>query len=224
MNIAAFLIVFSGESTDLRKVIMTDYKEKFERWQKKATEKFEEIDAQLGLKEKIEERRPRRLSRPQKKVPGILKTEAEKTEVGKQAVKVAEDVHTLPRTKLQKPRGMRANRSAMLRPMPGTKAGDVVVDIAGKAGEIIDDAADIVGTNAKRVSQVVGFGSSLSTTIDAGIRSAKKAVDWARKTRCVPQRPEFRWLSERDSAWCLPELARTGFSIPLFRMVGQKAG
>ena len=33
---------------------MTDYKEKFDRWQKKATEKFEEIDAQLGLKDKIE--------------------------------------------------------------------------------------------------------------------------------------------------------------------------
>ena len=33
---------------------MTDYKERFERWQKKATEKLEEIDAQLGLKDKIE--------------------------------------------------------------------------------------------------------------------------------------------------------------------------
>ena len=33
---------------------MTDYKEKFDRWQKKAAEKFEEIDAQLGLKDKIE--------------------------------------------------------------------------------------------------------------------------------------------------------------------------
>ena len=30
---------------------MSDYKERFERWQKKATEKFEEIDAQLGVKE-----------------------------------------------------------------------------------------------------------------------------------------------------------------------------
>ncbi len=31
---------------------MTDYKEKFDRWQKKATEKFEEIDSQLGLKKR----------------------------------------------------------------------------------------------------------------------------------------------------------------------------
>ena len=61
----------------------------------------------------------------------------------------------------------------------GVKAGGVVVDAAGKAGEILDDAAQTVGTNAKRVSKVVGFGSSLSTTIDAGIRSAKKAADWA---------------------------------------------
>ena len=33
---------------------MTDYKEKFDRWTKKASEKFEEIDAQLGLKDRIE--------------------------------------------------------------------------------------------------------------------------------------------------------------------------
>ena len=34
---------------------MADYKERFEKWQRDAKEKFEEIDRQLGIKEKIEE-------------------------------------------------------------------------------------------------------------------------------------------------------------------------
>ncbi len=156
---------------------MTDYKEKFERWQKKATEKFEEIDAQLGLKDKIEGG-ARVVVETAQKGAGYIKTEAEKTEVGKQAVKVAEDVIST------------ANEAAktawdVSEPVrdvatdAGAKAGGVVVDVAGKAGEIIDDAAQTVGTNAKRVSKVVGFGSSLSTTLDSAVRSAKKAVDWA---------------------------------------------
>ena len=32
---------------------MADYKEKFGKWQRDAKEKFEEIDDQLGLKEKL---------------------------------------------------------------------------------------------------------------------------------------------------------------------------
>ena len=34
---------------------MSDYKERFEKWQRDAKDKFNEIDKQLGLKEKIEE-------------------------------------------------------------------------------------------------------------------------------------------------------------------------
>ncbi len=156
---------------------MTDYKGKFERWQKKATEKFEEIDAQLGLKEKIEGG-ARVVVETAQKGAEYIKTEAEKTEVGKSAVKVAEDVITTANEAAK----TAWNVSEPVRDVAadaGVKAGGVVVDAAGKAGEIIDDAAQTVGTNAKRVSKVVGFGSSLSTTIDAGLRSAKKAADWA---------------------------------------------
>src|SRR6187200_3209328 len=70
---------------------MSDYKDKFERWQKKATEKFEEIDAQIGLKEKIEEGARVAVETAQKGA-GYIKAEAEKSEVGKQAVRVADDV------------------------------------------------------------------------------------------------------------------------------------
>ena len=70
---------------------MSDYKEKFERWQKKATEKFEEIDAQLGLKDKIEGG-ARVMVETAKTGADRLKTEAEKTDVGKRAVQVAEEL------------------------------------------------------------------------------------------------------------------------------------
>ena len=36
-----------------------------------------------------------------------------------------------------------------------------------------------MGTNTKRVAKVVGFGSSLSTTLDAARKSFQKASDWA---------------------------------------------
>ena len=72
---------------------MADYKEKFERWQKRATEKFEEIDSQLGLKDKIEQG-ARVVADTAQKGAEYIKTEAEKSDVGKQAVKVAEDVIT----------------------------------------------------------------------------------------------------------------------------------
>jgi len=71
--------------------VMSDYKEKFERWTKKATEKFEEIDSQLGLKDKIETG-ARVAVDAAKTGADYIKTEAEKSDVGKKAVKVVEDV------------------------------------------------------------------------------------------------------------------------------------
>src|SRR4051794_31346601 len=131
---------------------MTDYKEKFDRWQKKATDKLGEIDSQLGLKDKIEEGARVVLDTAQKGA-GYIKTEAEKSDVGKQAVKVAGDVITTANEAAKSA----WNVSEPMRDVAadaGAKAGGVVVDVAGKAGEIIDDAAQSIGTNAKRVSKV----------------------------------------------------------------------
>ena len=156
---------------------MSDYKEKFDRWQKKATEKLEEIDSQLGLKEKIEGGARVVYDKAQKGAE-YVKTESEKTEVGKQAVKVAGDViNTATDTA----------RSAWSVSEPvrdvavdaGHKAGTAVVEVVDKAGDIFDDAYDAASTNTKRVAKVVGFGSSVTSTLDAGVRSAKKAVDRA---------------------------------------------
>lgn len=158
---------------------MSDYKEKFESWTKRATDKFEEIDAQLGLKEKIEGG-AKVVADAAKTGADFIKTEAEKTDLGKRAVKVTEDV-------IDSASGVgRAawNVSEPVRDAAtdvGAKAGGVVVDTAEKAGEFVGGAAETVGTNAKRVAKVVGFGASVSTTLEAGLKSAKKAADWAKE-------------------------------------------
>lgn len=156
---------------------MSEYKERFDRWQKRATEKLEEIDAQLGLKEKIEDG-ARVVVETAQKGTERLKTEAEKSEVGRQAVRVAEDVISAATDTAK----TAWNVSEPVRDVAvgvSEKAGGVVVDVAGKAGDIYDDARDTVETNAKRVTKVVGFGASLSGTIDSALRSLQKAADWA---------------------------------------------
>ena len=158
---------------------MSDYKEKFNAWAKKASEKFEEIDAQIGLKDKIESG-AKVVVDTAKTGADYVKTEAEKSDVGRRAVKVVEDAASVAGD---------AAKTAWTASEPvrdtavdlGQKAGGVVVDTAEKAGDTIRDAADGVGTNAKRVVKVVGFGSSLSTTLDAGLKSAKKAAEWAKE-------------------------------------------
>ena len=155
---------------------MADYKEKFERWQKKATEKLEEIDAQLGLKDKIEDGARVVYDTAQKGAKKI-KTEADKTDVGRQAAKVASDVINTASDTAK----TAWNASEPIRDAAGdagAKAGGVVVDVAGKAGGIIDDARETVTTNAKRVGKVVGFGSSLSSTLDLARRSLQSAAEW----------------------------------------------
>jgi hypothetical protein len=158
---------------------MNDYKEKFERWQKKATDKFEEIDAQLGLKQKVESG-ARVVVETAQKGAGRIKAEAEKTDVGKRAVKAAEDVIGTATDTAK----TAWNVSAPVRDAAGdagVKAGEAVVDAAGKAGDFISDAGQTVGTNAKRVANVVGFGASFTATLDAARRSLQKAADWVQE-------------------------------------------
>jgi len=158
---------------------MSDYKEKFERWTKKATDKFEEIDSQLGLKDKIETG-ARVAVDAAKTGADYIKTEAEKSDVGKKAVKVVEDVASTAGDAAK----TAWNASEPVRDAAvdaGKKTGGIVVDSADKAADFVSGAAGDVGTNAKRVVKVVGFGTGLSTTLDSGLRSAKKAAAWAKE-------------------------------------------
>ena len=158
---------------------MSDYKDKFDRWQKKASEKFEEIDAQLGLKEKIEGG-ARVVVETAKTGAERIKSEAEKTDVGKQAVKAAEEViNTASDTAKTAWKTSGPLRDAA--EIASEKAGNVVVDAAEKAGEIIGDARETIGTSARRVSKVVGFGSGVGSTIDSALKSFQKAAEWVQQ-------------------------------------------
>ncbi len=166
---------------------MADYKDRFDKWQRDAKEKFEEIDKQLGLKDKIGEGARVVVETAQKGAEKI-KAEAERSEVGKQAVKVAEETIKTAEDTAKKA----WNASEPLRDAAedaGEKAGDVVkeagktagevLNVAGqKAGEIFDDAYEAVGKNARRVSKAFNFGASWTRTIDSAMKTFSTTSDW----------------------------------------------
>jgi ElaB/YqjD/DUF883 family membrane-anchored ribosome-binding protein len=166
---------------------MSDYKERFDKWQRDAKEKFEEIDKQLGLKEKIEEGARVVVETAQKGAEKI-KAEAEKSEVGKQAVKAAESAFTVaeqtaktawdasgPLRDVAEDAGEKAGDVAK---EAGKAAGEVLSVAADKASEIFEDARDTVGTNAKRVSKAFSFGASWTRTIDSTMKAFSKTSGW----------------------------------------------
>lgn len=158
---------------------MSDYKSKFEAWAKKATDKLEEIDSQYGLKDKIEGG-AKAVYDTAKTGADYIKTEAEKTDLGKKAVKVVEDAASTANDAAK----TAWNVSEPVRDAAvdaGKKTGGVVVDTAERATDFVSGAAGDVGTNAKRVVKVVGFGASMTSTLDAGRRSAGKAAAWAKE-------------------------------------------
>ena len=166
---------------------MNDYKERFGKWQRDAKEKFDEIDKQLGLKEKIEEGARAVVETAQKGAEKI-KAEAEKSDVGKQAVKVAEETIKTAEGAAKKA----WNASEPVRDVAedaGERAGDVVGAVgkaasevigvaAQKAGGIFDEARDTIGANAKRVTRLFNFGASWTRTMDSAARSLSKASGW----------------------------------------------
>jgi hypothetical protein len=169
---------------------MSDYKERFEKWQRDAKEKFDEIDKQLGLKEKIEEG-ARVVAETAQKGAGKIKAEAEKTGVGKQAVKVAEETVKTAEATAKKA----WNASEPIREAAedaGEKAGDVV-NAAGKAasevigaaaekaGDAFDDARQTVGKGADRVSRAFNLGAGFTRTVDSAMRSLSKASGWVQE-------------------------------------------
>ena len=166
---------------------MSDYKDRFEKWQRDAKEKLDEIDKQLGLKDKIEGGARAVVETAQKGAEKI-KAEAEKSEVGRQAVKVAEETIRTAEETAKKA----WDASEPIRDAAGETAGDVgkaagkaaseVIGVAAeKAGDIFDDARDTVGANAKRVSSVFNFGASFTRTMDSAVRSLSKASGWVQE-------------------------------------------
>jgi hypothetical protein len=155
---------------------MSDYKERFDKWQRDAKEKFGEIDKQLGIKDKIEESARAVVETAQKGAEKI-KTEAERSEVGKQAVKVAgEAIKTAGETAKTAWTASEPIRDAA--GDVGEKAGEAAKDVGKKAGEILNDISGTVGNTANRVSKAFSFGAGWTRTIDSAIKSFQKASGW----------------------------------------------
>ncbi len=166
---------------------MSDYKERFEKWQREAKEKFDEIDRQLGIKEKIGEG-ARVVADTAQKSAEKIKAEAERSEVGKQAVKAAEEtIKTAGRTAKKAWEASEPVRDAAedagekagdVAKEAGKAAGEVISSAAEKAGEIFSEARETFGKNVERVSKAFNFGAGWTRTIDSAVRSVSKASGW----------------------------------------------
>lgn len=162
---------------------MSDFKERFDKFQREAKEKFGEIDKQLGLKDKIEEG-ARVVAETAQKGAEKIKAEAEKSGVGKQAVKVAEETLKAANETAKKA----WDASEPVREAAEEAAGkttetatDVISVAAKKAGEFFDDAKETVGSGARTFSNLFNFGASWTRTIDSTVRSISKASGWVQE-------------------------------------------
>ncbi|MDQ3321149.1 MAG: hypothetical protein M3525_01635 [Acidobacteriota bacterium] len=180
---------------------MADYKEKFEKWQREAKERFEDFDKQINLKEKFEEGAKifKETAESLKDGAQKIKTEAERSDVGKQAARVAEDtVKSAGETAKKAWEASASVRNAA--GDAGEKAADafaktavetesLLKDVGRKAGEVFDvanvkanevfaDARQTFDTTASRVSKVFTFGASWTRSIDSAIKTARKTSDW----------------------------------------------
>lgn len=159
---------------------MSDYKDRFDKWQKDAKEKFEEIDKQLGLKDKIGESARVVVETAQKSAERI-KAEAEKSEVGKQAVKAVEETAKKAWEASEPVRDAAEGAGGFAGEVvkeAGKAASEVISAAGDKAGDIVGDARETVEKNAKRVSSAFSFGASWTRTFDSAFRSISKASDW----------------------------------------------
>jgi hypothetical protein len=155
---------------------MSDYKSRFEKWQKEAKEKFDEVDRQLGLKDKIVEG-AKTVSETAQKGAQKIRSEAEKSEVGKQAVRAAEEtINVAGKTAKKAWEASEPIRDAAGE--VGTRAGETVFEAGKKAADFAADAGKTVGKNAERVSKAFSFGASWTRTLDSAVRSLRSATTW----------------------------------------------
>src|SRR5688572_7799567 len=156
---------------------MADYKDRFEKWQRDAKEKFDEVDKQLGIKEKIEEG-ARAVAETAKAGAGKIKSEASKTDVGKQAVKAAEStIKTAGET--AKKAWTASEPIREVAQDAGEMAGGVVVEAgktAGeKAGEFLGGAKNTVHSGARTVSKAFNLGAGFTRTVDSAMTALTQA-------------------------------------------------
>lgn len=173
---------------------MADYKERFEKWQRDAKEKFGEIDKQLGIKEKIEESAKAVKETAQKGAETLIdgaqkiKTEAEKSEVGKQAVKVAEGTYKTAEDAAKKvyeasepirgAAGEASDRAVDAVSKTAVEAEKIIKNVGKKAGEVFEETRQTVESTAQTASSIFNFGASWTRTFDSAVKTFQKTTDW----------------------------------------------
>ncbi len=180
---------------------MTDYKERFEKWQREAKDRFEDIDKQIGLKEKLAEgaKVAKETAETLKEGAKKIKTEAEKSEVGKQAVRVAEETVKTAEDAARKAwdasepiRGAAEDageKAGDVFSAAGKGAGDVLKTVGEKAGEVLGfagdkasevykEASESIGASATRFSKAFNFGAGWTRAINSTFKTFQKTTDW----------------------------------------------
>ena len=159
---------------------MADFKDRFDKWQKDAKEKFDDIDKQLGLKEKIGES-AKAVAETAKAGAEKIKTEAEKTDVGKQAVKVAETtIKTAEETAKKAWTASEPVRDAAedVGKAAGKAAAEVISTAGDKAGDVFEGAKDTIGSGARTVGKAFNLGAGFSRTVDSAMNAISKTSSW----------------------------------------------
>lgn len=160
---------------------MADYKDRFDKWQKDAKEKFDEIDKQLGLKDKIGEG-VRVVAETAKTGAEKIKAEAEKSEVGKQAVKAAEStIKTAGETAKDAWSASEPVRETAkdVGSTAGKVAGEVISSTGEKAGEVFDGAMGTIHSGARTVEKAFNLGAGFTRTVDSAMNAFSRTAVWA---------------------------------------------
>jgi ElaB/YqjD/DUF883 family membrane-anchored ribosome-binding protein len=184
---------------------MNDYKERFEKWQREAKEKFDDFDKQIGLKDKLEEGAKVLKDTAQKGAEVLkdgaekIKTEAEKSEVGKQAVNAAETVYRTAGDTAKKvyevseplrdAAGDAGGKAADVFGATAYEAEKVIKDVSKKAGEVFsvatekasevfEDASATFNKGAKTATGIFNFGASWTRTFDSAWKTLQQTSEW----------------------------------------------
>lgn len=210
---------------------MADYKERFEKWQRDAKERFDDFDKQVGLKEKLSEGAKVAKETAEKGAATLregaqkIKKEAEKSEVGKQAVKVAEDTYkTAERVAGETVKT--AEKTAKKAWKASEPVRDAAEDVGEKAGEVIKNSSfetgellRVVGDRAGEVFSYAGetaskvFGEARQT-VGSTAKSFSKAfglgASWTRTINSAINtvKQAADWVQEKPL-----QAAATGASV-----------
>lgn len=186
---------------------MADYKERFEKWQREAKEKFEEIDEQLGLSDKFEESVKVAKETAKKGAEVVrenaekIKQEAEKTEVGKKAVKVAEDTFETAE-KTYKTAEDTAKKTAKKAWDASEPIREVADDARENAEDVFEKAAkntgEVLRTASKKAGEVINVAGEKAGEV---LGETRKSVESTAKSISKALGLGVSWTRTIDSAF-----------------------